>query len=61
MTVQDLIAELEQYDDNAEVRVILNQRHALEYYADGPTEYEGVVYLTTQDQIGYISSNALPA
>ena len=61
MTVQDLIAELEQYDDDVEVRLILNQRHSLEYYADGPTQYEGVVYLTAQEQIGYISSDALPA
>ncbi len=61
MTVADLIGELEQYDDETEVRIVLRQRHSLEYYADGPTEHNGVVYIAAQEQLGYIRSDALPA
>ena len=68
MTVQELILELQQFDQDSEVRLAMQPAWPMEYTIDGvvsihpEAEYDfeeeegtGIVYLSEGSQVGYLS------
>lgn len=59
MTVAELIAQLEDFDQDAEVRLALQPSYPVEFSAEDPVECEVmgrmVVYIAERGRLGYLS------
>lgn len=61
MTVGELIMLLEEFDEDAPVRLAEQPRYPLACSVAGVGEHDGVVYIAEGSQIGYLPGGAADA